>query len=545
MSLLLFVLLLLIPQLQAELITNRVGNVFSTEEQVTLRTDGLDNNTTLRLSLTDAAGRPAPFPDGKMIREATVTNETLSAGRLSPGWYHLSADPPNGKTLRVDIAVARPRAASDFRDNSPFGTARAPLATGEWDIFHDMGVAWIQFSIPWGWAERQPGAYWFTPGAPDYGYDVTVKEAVKRKMRVIIHLRSTPRWANRGKIGSYVGDEARSEMYPPDDDHWDEFEKFVGVVAERYKPLGVLHYELWSEAEGSLFRGWNTPRFPKIEAYQKMILHTRAALDAHLPDAVLIAPGDIPVNFLTDAEEGYVEPQNGNPYAGRRLPGIGNNRVGIVAGHFYWTDWQSRPRRIWSPEEKNPGRRNLTLQETLANARRQAGSRPLWNTEAGYASARSIETPDQMFATEDEQANLLVRYYMLNLAYGVEKVFWYTWKDTDQTSYGLLRADGTVKPAYIAYRTMTERLEGLKFDRLVESGPDRWVARFAGDGRSALVVWHAGSGGDSSGQVSVSVPWSRVRITSRDGVERVAQSENGRVSLRLRRGEPVYLDAAP
>lgn len=545
MSLLLFVLLLLFPQTQAELITNRAGNVFSTEEEVTLRTDGLENGAKLRLSLTDAAGRPAPFPDGKMSREATVMNETLSAGRLPPGWYRLSADPPNGKTVRVDIAVARPRAASDFRDNSPFGTARAPLATGEWDIFHDMGVAWIQFSIPWGWAERQPGAYWFTPGAPDYGYDVTVKEAVKRKMRVIIHLRSTPRWANRGKIGSYVGDEARTEMYPPDDDHWDEFEKFVGVVAERFKPLGVRHYELWSEAEGSLFRGWNTPRFPKIEAYQKMILHTRAALDAHLPDAVLIAPGDIPVNFLTDAEEGYVEPQNDNPYAGRRLSGIGKNRVGIVAGHFYWTDWQSRPRRIWSPEEKNPGRRNLTLQETLAGARRQAGSRPLWNTEAGYASARSIETPDQMFATEDEQANLLVRYYMLNLAYGVEKVFWYTWKDTDQTSYGLLRADGTVKPAYIAYRTMTERLEGLKFDRLVESGPDRWIARFAGDGRSALVVWNARSGGDSSGKVSVSVPWSRVRITSRDGVETMAQSENGRVSLRLRRGEPVYLDAAP
>jgi hypothetical protein len=544
MSLLLFALLLLFPQPQAELITNRVGNVYTTDEEIKFRTDGLDNGAKLRISLTDAAGRPAAFPDQKMSREATVENEAISVGKLSPGWYRLNADPPDGKTVRVDIAVARPRAVSDFRDNSPFGTARAPLATGEWDLFQDMGVAWIQFAIPWGWAERQPGAYWFTPGAPDYGYDVTVKEATNRKMRVIIHLRSVPRWANRGQIGSYVGEETRTEMYPPDDDHWDDFEKFIGVVAERFKPMGVRHYELWSEAEGSFFKGWNTPRFPKIEAYQKMITRTRSALRAHLPDAVLIAPGDIPVNFLTDAEEGYTEPQSSNPYAGRSLPGIGKNKVDIVAGHFYWTDWQSRPRRIWSPEEKNPGRRSMTLQETLADARRQAGSRPLWNTEAGYASARSIETPDQMFATEDEQANLLVRYYMLNLAYGVEKIFWYTWKDTDQTSYGLLRSDGVAKPAYIAYRTMTERLEGLKFDRLMESGPDRWIARFTGP-KTALVVWNTASGGDSPGQVRVAVPWNRVRITSRDGVETIEESENGKVGLRLRRGEPVYLDAAP
>jgi hypothetical protein len=36
-----------------------------------------------------------------------------------------------------------------------------------------------------------------------------------------------------------------------------------------------------------------------------------------------------------------------------------------------------------------------------------------------------------------------------------------------------------------------------------------------------------------------------VRITSRDGVETIEESENGKVGLRLRRGEPVYLDAAP
>jgi len=516
---------------------DRPGHVYSTEEEVALRVLGAADGESLCVTLADARGKQ------QSARDLKASGGSISLGRVGPGWYRLTARKADGKETRIDLAVARPRKTSGFRDNSPFGVAGVAKTPQDRKLLAEMGAAWIQFTIPWAWAEPKPGVYWFSPGGVDYGYDDWVSEANKIGIRSAIQFRSTPLWASAGRIGSYKGTE-RSQMHPPDDEHWDDFEKFIGVVVDRFRPLGVRHYQMWSEAEGSLFQRWATPRFPKVEAYQKMLVHGRAALRKHDPDALLIAPGDILVDFLHVSEDGYTEPEKylGKPseYAGRTLAGIGRNTVDIVAGHFYWTDWQSSPKRLWSPEARNPGRGNKTLTEILADAQKIARDRPLWNTEAGYGSARSAETPENLFTSEDEQADLLVRYFLLNLAWGVDKVFWYTWRDSDQTSYGLLRADGTVKPAYVAYRTMTERLEGLRFDRLVVAGPERWIVRFTGS-RTALIVWKTSKDDET---VRVSVPWSRVRLTTRDGAETAQTAQNGAINVTLRGCEPVYLDEA-
>jgi hypothetical protein len=527
-------LLLLGRPAEVSITTDRPGHLFTTDEKIRFRLTGVTED---RFTVTDAAGRRIDSA------RATATGGEVSVTGLQPGWYRLTAT--TGDAATVDFAVARPRSVQPFRESSPFGVAAPAKTPDEWKLQGDMGAAWLQWAIPWAYTETRPGVYWFTPGAPKYDdYEGYVKSANAYGIRTVLQFRTVPSWANKGRIGSYLGTD-RGELHPPDDEHWDAFRNFTGVVADRFKPLGVRHYEMWGEAEGSLFQRWETPRYPKVEAYQKMLTEAKTALRAKDPSALLIAPGDGLIDLIRDVENGHTAPAtfNGtksNPYAGRSTRGIGRTTADIISGHFYWTDYASSPKRVYTPEQASAYHQGRTLAEVVGEFKRQAGARPVWNTEFGYGSARSEETPERMYVSEDEQANLLVRYYVLAPSWGVEKTFWYTWKDTASSSYGLLRADGTVKPAYIAYRTMTERLEGLKFDRLVESGPRKWIARYTGP-RTVFVVWKT-SGRDE--EVTVPAPFARVRVTRRDGAEEV-QAGGGQARITLRGGEPVYLDAAP
>jgi hypothetical protein len=470
---------------------------------------------------------------------------------MEAGWYHVAANGASGGG--VDFGVARPRPPAPFRDDSPYGVVAPPHVEKEWPLLAEMGAAWLQWSATWAYMEMQPGLYWYKPNAPkQYGDpEGYIKNSNKHGIRTVIQFRSTPTWASKGSIGSYKDSgQAKSVMFPPDDDHLDDFEKFIGEIVKQFKPLGVHHYELWSEAQGSLFKGWETPRYPKVEAYQKLLQRARKAIKANDPSGQLIGAGDDSMEFLRDIESGHTAPEKHNSrpsdYAGRRLSGIGQ-AVDIVSGHFYWTDWVSRPRTHWGPEQSNPGRRPNTLKDMIADAKEIAGSRPLWITEVGYGSAPSSETPDEIAGSENDQANLLVRYFLLSRAWGAKKTFWYTWKDRKAadgklaTSYGLLRDDGTVKPAYTAYRTMTERLEGLNTLKLTESGPNRWIVHLSSGPRTVVVVWKLKADGRPE---TLTLPWKKVRVTRRDGSTSALEAEGGKVKVELRSGEPVYLDDA-
>ena len=533
------------PHVGVRLSTDRVGHVFLTDEDVRLTVSGAPEGSYLRVTESDAGGRPV----GR--HESPVTASTIDLGEMPAGWYHVEPDgSPEGS---VDLAVARRRADPSFRDDSPYGVVTPPANEKEWELFSQMGAAWVQWSAAWAYLEVQPGVFWFTPGAPKQyaNPDTLVEEANKHGVRTVIQFRTVPPWAAKGRIGSFKeAGETRGDTFPPDEEHWDAYDKFVETVVGRFKSQGVHHYEVWAEAEGSLFKNWSTPKFPKVEAYQRLLQHTRKAVKAKDPEGKILGPGDF-VPLLREAEQGYTAPaqenRKPNEYAGSSLPGIGK-AVDIVSGHFYWTDWQAHPRTHYGPEEINPSRRPTSLKEMIADAQELAGSRPVWISEVGYGSGVSVETPDNIGAADDdEQANLLVRYFLLARAWGVKKMFWYTWKDRPgangalQSSYGLLRRDGTAKPAYTAYRTMTERTEGLSNIRLYEHGPNRWIVHLTGP-KTVVVVWKLRADGKPE---TLSLPWSKVRVTERDGKSTVETPENGKIHVTLRSGEPVYFDEAP
>lgn len=114
---------------------------------------------------------------------------------------------------------------------------------------------------------------------------------------------------------------------------------------------------------------------------------------------------------------------------------------------------------------------------------------PVWFTEVGIeADARSS------LSSEEQQADLLVKIYVLSLAQGVSHVHWFDPRDSEGRHLGLLRHDGSERPAYKALATLSHAL-GAKplFEGFVEIAADTYGFLFAGRQADSLVAWsHSG-----------------------------------------------------
>jgi hypothetical protein len=98
---------------------------------------------------------------------------------------------------------------------------------------------------------------------------------------------------------------------------------------------------------------------------------------------------------------------------------------------------------------------STTLRQML-EANHQPGDTPLWITEIG---AQTATTPDQ--SADRRQAMLLAKAYLLSIASGFQRVFWFEARGPSygtKTDYGLIRADFTPRPSYRTLKTMNDAL---------------------------------------------------------------------------------------
>jgi hypothetical protein len=119
--------------------------------------------------------------------------------------------------------------------------------------------------------------------------------------------------------------------------------------------------------------------------------------------------------------------------------------------------------------------------------------KPIWITEICWNSQiHPYGVP------ETRQADLAVRFYVLAVASGkVEKVFWWTFKDTGTRQFdqadmvGFVRSDLSPKYSYYAFSFMTRMLEGKKWLRNDAFGPDVYAAVFTDPAaeQDMIVAW--------------------------------------------------------
>lgn len=116
----------------------------------------------------------------------------------------------------------------------------------------------------------------------------------------------------------------------------------------------------------------------------------------------------------------------------------------------------------------------------------------------------------------------------------------------DRTS-GLLRVDGTLKPSYYAYRTMTQELTWARYVRSLQvANAEGYVFRMP-DGHEKTVLWATAT------FATVSFPYSCLRLVDTVGnvYSPIADGDatwdrdhavNGQVLLGVNQDEPLYVE---
>lgn len=132
---------------------------------------------------------------------------------------------------------------------------------------------------------------------------------------------------------------------------------------------------------------------------------------------------------------------------------------------------------------------------------RQGIRQPIWMTEfgapandpgvmfmySGYKPVRALQRADQ--------AAYLVKAHVIALERGVEKIFWYNYRDRGgdvldpEDHFGLVDHWGFPKPAYAAYATMIDCLEGKVFRNARATTSDIRIYEFADDKERCFVLW--------------------------------------------------------
>lgn len=198
--------------------------------------------------------------------------------------------------------------------------------------------------------------------------------------------------------------------------------------------------EIWNEFNLPFFGG-NGPAASRADVYFNLLKKGYEASKSVRPDLNVVggATAGIPLEWLGDVFElgglNYMDSLSVHPY---RYPQTPEGLLGEI-------------------NSLNQLVRDHNNGETI----------PLWFSEIGWPTHLNPTGVD-----ENTQAAYLVRAYVLSIAAGVEKMFWYNLMDTgtdklyNEHNFGVIHNTGdalgsyTPKPAYVALATLTRQLTG-------------------------------------------------------------------------------------
>lgn len=333
----------------------------------------------------------------------------------------------------------------------PFGSLRL------WD---SKGTRWDQI-------EPKRGEWDFSR------LDYLVAEAEKKSVELILTLGQSPEWASARPYEPSVYGLGRSAE-PANESYWVDY---VSKVAGRYKGR-IKYYEIWNE-----------PRFPELQKWinggffsgsvKSMVSLTKSA-------SIAIKKADPSAKILSPAFDGGAV---GIKKLDLFLSEGGGNYIDVVSFHFYRVDGVE-------PEG------TVELIREAKNTMRKHGfsSMPLWNTETGVKIRESGENVVPRGAgvlsvvlPEEKAGAYLARTYILDLAAGIDRVYWFAW---DSYSMGLLGKGFPRKPnlTAAAYQNVQGWLLGTKVERCNKDSEDIWICTLNKDNGRSYIAWSTGTG---------------------------------------------------
>lgn len=308
-----------------------------------------------------------------------------------------------------------------------------------------LGVGWVQVPIEWR-AFQPDGPDEFDTDALDPDW---VAQMIEGGREVVAQITGTPEWASASGRASAVPD----GLSLPATDESNAWAGFARRLAEMYAPMGVHDWIIFDAP--NVRRGEGRVTFEGNPAqYARLVTVAAETIRAADPDARL----------QLAAPDAWVDDAAGRtPYLARLLPEFGTDEL---------PPFDAVTIRV----RNNTAQIAAQVMQTRALVD-EAGlaSIPIW-LEAGVAATldRDDDPPPTLGITPQMQADFAVQAAVLAVGLNVERLAVQKLADDPGGEpWGLLRADGSARPAYAAYRAA--------IDLFSEAGAATYFANRAGE----------------------------------------------------------------
>ena len=296
-----------------------------------------------------------------------------------------------------------------------------------------LGAGWEQ--VTFDWAAFQPdGPDDFEPETVDPGWLAAAQEAGREVVGLIV---GTPAWASDSGEPGAVPDGLDSPVGDPDN----VWAAFVSWLVESYE--GVHHWIIYDEPD--VIVGEGEVRFAgTVEEYARLVKVAYLAATAADPGVVIHLGG---FNWWGDVAAGR------DPYLARLVRVLAEDPD--AAAHEYYFDVVTLRvlndiQAVW----------DVVTQVRAILERANLARKAIWlETNASPTLDPELELPEPLFGvTLAMQADFMVQAAAASLALGVQRLAVYRLADMPEENppWGLVRTDGTRRPAFDAYQTVIE-----------------------------------------------------------------------------------------
>ncbi len=301
-------------------------------------------------------------------------------------------------------------------DDWPFGVNHGH----NFSIMAEGGLLWHRQDFTWNSIEPENGTFIFDQ------YDEVVRQTTDAGIRILGILDYSAEWASSAPTSWTDGRDRAPPKYLSD---WDEY---VYRTVDHFKGR-VSHWEVWNEPNTRFF--W----LPKADplGYTNLLRTAYLAAKRADPECTILIGGVIGFNFeflekvYSYGGGKYFDVMATHPYPGSPDP---------CFDQFNFSDAMKWLRAIM--------------------ARHGDDGKEIWFTEIAWGLGPNF--------TRRDQANFLVRAYVLSFAEGVSRLLWFNFRGPPQEEgSALLEYDFTPRPAFTAHQNLARLLGDADYDAKV------------------------------------------------------------------------------
>jgi len=297
------------------------------------------------------------------------------------------------------------------------------------------GAGWIRFDFDWSLVQPD------NPTEYDWSaYDRLTAAAAKHHLNIVGIIDFTPPWAR-------AGDCLSDKQCRPADTA--AYSQFAASLSRRYGPRGVHVWEIWNEANTVNF--WKPA--PDVKQYAGLLMAASKRIHHEDQQAIILSASTAPAS--TNGEN--ISPPDFIQGLYRQGVGTYFDAVGVHPYTFPLLP-ADQGKQAWSQMSQGTNSIRTIMKQNRDSLKK------IWITEFGAPTGgpgpasttgdpRLGDTPTHV--DEALQADMLRQAVNLYRSYDwAGPFFWYSLRDTgtsadnNENFFGLLRADGSSKPAY-------------------------------------------------------------------------------------------------